>query len=35
VVASELGWCDPIEARTRMLAKRVYDLNVAAVVVAE
>jgi hypothetical protein len=30
VVASELGGCDPIEARTRMLAKRVNDLDVAA-----
>jgi hypothetical protein len=30
VVASELGGCDPIEARTRMLAKHVNNLDVAA-----
>jgi len=30
VVASELGWRDPIEARTRVLAKRFNDLDVAA-----
>lgn len=29
VVASELGGRDPIEARTRVLAERVNDLNVA------
>jgi hypothetical protein len=30
VVTSELGWRDPIEARTRMLAERVNDLDVTA-----
>ena len=30
MVVSELGWRDPIEARTRVLAKRVNDLDVAA-----
>lgn len=30
VVASELGWRDPIEAPTRVLTKRVNDLDVAA-----
>jgi hypothetical protein len=30
MVASELGRCDPIEARAGMLAKRVNDLDVAA-----
>jgi hypothetical protein len=30
IVASELGRCDPIEARACMLAKRVNDLYVAA-----
>ena len=30
MVASELGWRDPIEARTRVLAKRLDDLEVAA-----
>jgi hypothetical protein len=30
VVASELRRGNPIEARTRVLAKRVYDLDVAA-----
>jgi hypothetical protein len=30
VIASQLGGCDPIEARRRMLAKRVNDLDVAA-----
>jgi len=30
MVASELGWRDPIEARTRALVKRVNNLNVAA-----
>jgi hypothetical protein len=29
VVASELGGRDPIEARTRVLAKRLYDLKLA------
>jgi hypothetical protein len=29
VVASELGGCDPIQARTRVQAKRINDLNVA------
>jgi hypothetical protein len=30
VVASELGGRDAIEARTRVLAKRINDLDVAA-----
>jgi hypothetical protein len=30
VIASELGRCDPIEARTRVLAKRPDDLKIAA-----
>ncbi len=30
VIASKLGGCDPIEARSRLLAKRVNDLDVAA-----
>ena len=30
MVASELGWRDPIEAGTRVLAKRVNDLDVAS-----
>jgi hypothetical protein len=30
VVAPELGWRDPIEARTRVLAERLNDLDVAA-----
>jgi methylmalonyl-CoA mutase cobalamin-binding subunit len=30
VVASELGRGDPIEARTRVLAKRLNDLDVTA-----
>ena len=30
VVAPELGWGDPIEARASVLAKRLNDLDVAA-----
>jgi hypothetical protein len=30
VIASELGWRDPIEARTGVLAKPLNDLDVAA-----
>jgi hypothetical protein len=31
VIASELGGCDPIEAHTGMLTKRVNDLDISSV----